>query len=92
MIRSPRQTFFAGPHKAAFEQFVTSESFQAAGQFAMLELLFMMPDTSNPNTSWDCHAQLVGARRFWALLSSMHEKSELPQREKEPSLHYKDKG
>lgn len=88
MIRPARETFCTGPHRLTHEQQAKTESFHVACDYALLALLEELPESGDPSKAWDCHSQVVGARRVLAILRTLHEMPEEKKLPKPPSLNY----
>jgi hypothetical protein len=89
MTRSPREKFQANiAQRDAFGQIVTSPAFEAATDAALLQMQMDMPDPADMAKGWDAHSQMSGAKRFLAILSTIHHPIATPKSRKSPSLNY----
>lgn len=83
MLRLPREKFVNGPHRPVWERLITEPAFEEATLAALNQMQTDMPIEATPNQSADCHQQMIGARKFLDLLTSIHKP--LPNREPAPA-------
>lgn len=86
-IRTARETFLNGPHKAALEQMVQTAAFEAACHAALLALVEELP-THPPEVSLQNGISIYGARRVLTLLAALPFKEEEAKRTSPPTLNY----
>jgi len=88
MIRAPKQAFIESPHRAQHEKIVQTESFQSACDYSLLVLLNELPKATDPSQGWDCHSQMIGARRVLDILKTIHKADEGNKPLRAPKLNY----
>lgn len=86
-MRTAREAFFNGAHRANLEKITGTESFEVACEYALLAFYEEMPDASGDASQlWATHAQAVGAKRVLELLRSLHLRVEPPKQFRTPTL------
>lgn len=70
----------------AFANMADTAAFDTAGEYAMLAFIEEQPEESDPNAGWTAHAKMMGARRFWNILRTLHLNEEPPKQYKPPTL------
>jgi hypothetical protein len=88
MNLSPKTRFQKTDDAKAHQSLVKSDSFLNALTSALAEMEIKMPDTGNPSAAWDCHCQMVGAKKFINTLLNLAEVTTEPERPK-TDLNYK---
>ncbi len=71
-----KEHFLQSAERENWERLATSKTFQTACDAALLELVLEQPTTGTVDKGWDAHSQVVGARRFFEILSTIHLKEE----------------
>ncbi len=92
MLRTPKSKFIASGHAAAWKKFLNEQanSAEEAMQCALLELAEELPlHTTMPQQACDAHQQMVGARNYMRILSSLHEPQPTTKTTQSPTLNYK---
>lgn len=86
---TPREKFVKSSHRKEMEQISQSEAFNAACDYAMLEMQErLLPVTLPDSLGLDPFAKLSGAREIIAILKRIHEPVKEPNQRKEPTLNY----
>ena len=89
MLRSPREKFQSNvAQREAFEKILLSPVFEAATDAALLQMQMDAPDPVDMAKGWDAHSQMAGAKRFLAILCTIHQPITTPKRPKEPTLDW----
>lgn len=57
---------------------VETDRFHLVLTTALSEMELSMPETGNPSVAWDCHCQMVGARKFINILLNLAEERTEP--------------
>lgn len=87
---TPKQTFIDSGHRLEHEQTTKKPSFNAACDYALLEMLQLQPlNVADPSKGWDAHSQMVGARKVLELLKTLHQVELEKNPSKQPTLNYK---
>lgn len=68
---TPKDRFLSTAHAKHHADLVHSDGFLAACEYAMLELVNQMPMAGDPQKHWDSYSQLVGAKKFVAILKTV---------------------
>jgi hypothetical protein len=89
MTRSPKQAFIDSPHRLEHETTTQKESFKAACEYALLQMVHGQSwSPINPSLNADSHNQLMGAKRVLEILSTIHQLEEEKKPVKEKALNY----
>lgn len=67
-----KNSFQLSSHRGEFAKMTEQPAFRAALEAALLTFIEEQPTDLDVSKSWDCHAQAVGARRFVAILETLH--------------------
>ena len=93
-MRSPRESFLLSGKAAEFKKIVSTEAFEVACDYALMELQSHMPANTTPGlptdpyVGLDANAQMFGAKRVIEILKSLHEPVKQPQPTPKQTLHY----
>lgn len=88
-MRTAKELFRSSPDFKGYQEIVANAAFESACNAALLVMIEDLPKhTGDPAASWDCHCQIVGARKVLEKLSELHLKDEAPTKEKWPTLKY----
>lgn len=86
-LKSAKESFMAGPHRAAFEKLVENADFDAGADYALLVFIEELPAADvDPNLNWARFSQVTGAKRLLEILRTLHLKQEPPKRTQLPTL------
>lgn len=81
--------FQSSPAFRDFQQMLANPAFELACNAALMTFIEGLPQhTSAPTDAWDCHCQIVGAKKVLEKLSELHIKDESLKREPWPTLNY----
>lgn len=87
---TPKQTFIDSNYRLDHEQTTKKPSFNAACDYALLEMLNLQPlNVSDPSKGWDAHSQMVGARKVLEILKTLHQVELEKSPNKPQTLNYK---
>lgn len=81
-----KAAFLASPHRPKFERITETEEFQRALEYALLALIQDQALSATVSDSWDHHSHIVGARRFIAILETLHLPEQAQKAVKFPNL------
>lgn len=81
-----REIFLKSPHREPHERWVATNAADAARDTALLLFVQEQPLARNPDHGWDCHSQLIGARRVLEILFKLHLPEEEPKITKLPNI------
>ena len=93
-MSTPKERFLTSGHAANFAKVVGSPAFEAACDYALLQLYADLPVNCQPGMTTDAllgldaNAQRVGAIRVLDILKTLHEAPKPPTENKLPKLHY----
>lgn len=93
-MRTPKESWLTSGHSSAFSKVVSTECFEPACQYALLQLQYEMAPTvvpgnpSDPYIAIDANSQMFGAKRVLAILNSLSEPIKTPTAPKERRLSY----
>lgn len=93
-MTTPKERFQVSGHSGAFSKIVANESFEAACDYALLELTHWMPSTTtlslptDPYVAIDANSQIMGAKKVLEILKHLHEPIKPPVTPKRDTLHY----
>jgi hypothetical protein len=90
-LKSPHQRFIETPHAKPFSDVAVSDGFQSACEYAMLQFVAQLPMSGDPARHWDCHGQLIGAKRFLEILTTIADPVEEKKKTPAPSLNWENK-
>ena len=86
-LKTAKESFLAGPHRAAFEKLAETAAFDAGAEYALLVFIEELPSADiDPNLNWARYSQVTGAKRLLEILRTLHLKQEAPKRQQLPSL------
>jgi hypothetical protein len=88
---SPKQRFLKSPFAKVHAELAVSESFIVALEYALLEMVNQLPMVTDPSKQWDCHSQLIGARRYIDTLKGLATPHPEPAKPPEQTLNYANK-
>lgn len=88
MTRSPKQAFIDSPHRLEHETTTKKESFHAACEYALLQMVYAQSPMMDISMNADNHNQLMGAKRVLEILSTIHQLEEEKKPVKEKALNY----
>lgn len=87
MLRTAKESFLAGPNRAAFEKLAETATFDGACEYALLTFIEELPPADiDPNLNWARFSQVTGAKRVLEILRTLHLKQEAPKRTPLPQL------
>lgn len=93
-MTTPKDRFLVSGHAASFGKVVSSESFETACDYALLQLRSEMPVNCQPGLlpdpllGFDANAQMVGASRVLEILKHIHEPIKPTSQPVTAKLHY----
>lgn len=93
-MRTPKESFQVSGHSVAFAKLVSSESFDVACDYALLQMQSDMPSNTMPGlptdmlVGFDANARMQGAARVLNILKTLHEVPKPPTQPKTDKLHY----
>lgn len=91
---TPHERFLVTGHAVPFSKVAATETFEAACDYALLQLQSEMRPTSvpglpvDPYVAIDANSQMWGASRVLQILKHLHEPIKQPEPVKGQSLHY----
>lgn len=93
-MNTPKERFIASPHAANFAKAANTEAFEAACDYALMQLCSELPVNCQPGMAndyligYDANGQRTGATRVLEILKHLHEAPKAPTPTKTPALHY----
>ena len=72
-----KEIFLKGPHREAHEKWCATNAADAARDAALLLFVQEQPATRTLDQGWDCHSQILGAKRVLEILFTLHLQPEL---------------
>lgn len=90
-MKSPHQRFLESKFVKPHADLVVSDGFLAACEYAVLQFVEDQPPVLDPQKHWDCHAQLVGARRVLNILKGLADPIEENKPQSQQTLNYNSK-
>lgn len=93
-MRTPKESFLTSGHSAAFSKVVSTECFEVACNYALLELSYWLPPTTTPGIptdpyiAIDANSQLFGAKKVIAILQSLSDPIKTETSTKKDTLNY----
>lgn len=93
-MRTPKEAFLTSGHSSEFSKLIAHEAFEAACNYALMQLQFEMPPTNlpgvptDPYIAIDANSQMFGAKRVLAILQSLPEPIKPHTAPKERRLSY----
>lgn len=93
-MRAPRESFKLTGRAGDFQKLRSTEPFELACDYALLQLLSEMPPNTvplsptDPYVGLDANAQMFGARRVIEILKTLGEPEPTKTPEKRPSLYH----
>lgn len=94
MTRTPKETFLKSGHREKLAELVASDAFNAACDYALLEMQSLMPPTVTPGlptdgmVAADANSQMWGARRVIQLLKTLADPIQAPEPSKQKTLYH----
>jgi hypothetical protein len=94
MPRTPRESFLLSGKSADFAKLRSTEAFELACDYALLELQWWMPPnttpslTTDPYVGIDANAQMFGAKRVIEILKTLAEPIKQTEPVKRPTLYH----
>lgn len=95
-MRQPRESFLLSGHASEFSKQVATPAFEAACEYALLQLQSEMPPNTvagrptDPYAAIDANAQMHGARRVLDILQTISQPVKDKPQPKRETLHYAD--
>lgn len=93
-MSTPRERFLTSPHAKPFAAIAASTAFEAACDYALLEMQQHMPPNTGPGlptdpyVGIDANARLQGAMMVLQILKTIHQPIEEPKTPKRNTLNY----
>lgn len=89
MLRTPKERFLASTYSGQWGKITQGDVFEEALHAALSQLEDDMPlECAVPQQACDAHQQIIGARKFMQILSSLHMPPTTPPTTKQKGLDY----
>jgi hypothetical protein len=89
MLRSPKERFIATTHAGAWGKLTNGEMFDDAVHAALAQLATELPmECPVPQHAADAHQQMIGARKYMEILSTLHSPETTPTPKQPRGLDY----
>lgn len=89
MLRSPKERFLASTNSGQWGKLTSGELYEEAVHAALSQLATELPmECPVPQVACDAHQQMIGARKYMEILSTLHVKSDTTKTTQPKSLNY----